>query len=238
MTPQLEKIFFNYIRKNKKYFNVVYPYFFRNSEIQYVYEILRDYVLSSEDVEVPTPVQYFDMIQLKDKEGVITKEIFKSILKIELSEYSEDKFILPKFNAWVLANRIKRGAIDIVDQTRGLDLDSAIETANKIKEITEEMSSLNFINDDDDYGSDFDDYDSHNQDSSSLKVSSGFETIDHMLGKGWDQASFNCIMSETNNGKCSSYDTIIKIRNKNTNKIEDIKIGDLFTKIKLNNKSI
>ena len=30
-TPQLEKVYFNFILKNKKYFDIVKAYFFRNS---------------------------------------------------------------------------------------------------------------------------------------------------------------------------------------------------------------
>jgi replicative DNA helicase len=50
-------------------------------------------------------------------------------------------------------------------------------------------------------GSDFDDPDNHIQDSSKFKVKSGFETIDHMLGGGWDIQTLNVIMGMTNAGK-------------------------------------
>ncbi len=204
MTPQLEKVFFNYILKYKKFFDVVKPYFFRNSEIQFVYGVIRNYMIQSSDVQIPTPRQILDMVNLEDKEGVITKEILKSILQVDLKEYDEKQFIEPKFNAWVLANRLKTGTVDIIDETRGLDsisdFDKAIEAANKIKGIVDEMSSLNFVQDED-LGADFDDPEMHVQDSSKFKIKSGFETLDHMLGGGWDIQTLNCIMAETNNGK-------------------------------------
>jgi replicative DNA helicase len=204
MTPQLEKVFFNYILKNKKYFELVKSYFFKNNEIQFVYDIIRKYILSNSDVDIPTPRQILDMVSLEDKNGTITKEILKSILQVNLSEYSEKDFILPKFNAWVLANRIKTGTVDIIEETRGLDsisdFDKAKDTANKIKQIIDDMASTNFINDEN-LGSDFDDPESHVQDSSKLKVKSGFETIDHMLGGGWDIQTLNILMASTNNGK-------------------------------------
>ena len=40
MTPQLEKVFLNYILNYKKYFDIVKPFFFRNSEIQFVYGVI------------------------------------------------------------------------------------------------------------------------------------------------------------------------------------------------------
>ena len=204
MTPQLEKVFFNYILSNKKYFDVVKTFFFRNSEIQFVYGVIRTYMLTNSDTGTPTPRQILDMVALEDKEGVITKEILKSILQVDLKEYDEKNFIEPKFNAWILANRLKTGTIDIIDETRNLDsisdFEKAVEAAGRIKAIVDEMSSTNFV-DDDDMGVDFDDAESHVQDSSKFKVSCGFPTIDHMLGGGWDIGTFNVIMAETNNGK-------------------------------------
>ena len=204
MTPQLEKVFFNYILAYKKYFELVKPFFFRNSEIQFVYGVIRNYILSSSDTKIPTPRQILDMISLEDKEGIITKEILKSILQVDLKEYDEKNFIEPKFNAWVLSNRLKTGTVDIIEETRNLDqihdFDKAIEAAERIKLIVDEMSSTNFVQDDD-LGSDFDDAENHIQDSSKFKIKSGFETLDHMLGGGWDIQTLNCIMAETNNGK-------------------------------------
>jgi replicative DNA helicase len=204
MTSSLEKVFFNYILKNKKYFEIIRPYFFRNSEIQFVFGIIREYMTKNSDVQIPTPRQILDMVTLEDKEGIITKEILKSLLTDNLKDYDEKNFIEPKFNAWILSNRIKAGTVDIIDETRNFDnisdFESAIERANKIRAIVDEMSSTNFV-DDDDLGSDFDDAELHVQDSSRFKVKSGFETIDHILGGGWDIGTLNCVMAETNNGK-------------------------------------
>jgi replicative DNA helicase len=204
MTSSLEKVFFNYILKNKKYFEIIRPFFFRNSEIQFVYGIIREYILKNSDAQIPTPRQILDMVTLEDKEGVITKEILKSVLTDNLKDYDEKNFIEPKFNAWILSNRIKAGTVDIIDETRNFDtvsdFESAVERANKIRAIVDEMSSTNFV-DDDDLGSDFDEPELHVQDSSRFKVKSGFETLDHILGGGWDIGTLNCVMAETNNGK-------------------------------------
>lgn len=238
MTPQLEKVYFNYILKNKKYFELVKPYFFRNSEIQFVYDILRKYMNKNADINVPTPRQILDMVNIEDKEGVITKDILKSILQIDLKEYDEKNFIEPKFNGWILSNRLKTGTVDIIDETRNLDnisdFENAIEAATRIRNIVTEMSSTNFVNDDD-LGSDFDDVDSHNQDTSSLKIKSGYETIDHMLGGGWDVGTLNILMGMSNAGKCSFSDTTIEIRNKINNKIEKISLEELFLRHRGNN---
>jgi replicative DNA helicase len=204
MTVSLEKIFFSFVLKNKRYFDIVEPHFFKNMELLFVYNIIRKYILTKKEAEVPSPKQILEMVQLEDRDGLITKEILKAMLSVTLSEYDENNFIIPKFNAWVLANRLKSGTVDIVDETRNLetktDFDSVLDSANKIRTIVEQMSNVNFA-DDDDMGSDFDDPEMHVQDSSRFKIRSGFDTIDHMLGGGWDISTLNCIMAETNNGK-------------------------------------
>lgn len=234
MTSSLEKVFFNYILKNKKYFEIVRPFFFRNSDMQFVFGVLREYMTKDSDVQLPTARQIWEMVTLVDKEGMITKEILKSLLTDNLKEYDEKNFVEPKFNAWVLSNRIKAGTVDIIDETRSFDsisdFDTAIERANKIRSIVDEMSSTNFI-DDDDLGSDFDEPELHVQDSSRFKVKSGFETLDHILGGGWDIGTLNCIMAETNNGKCFFVRTKCHIKNKIKNTLYEEEIGKIFTKI-------
>ena len=204
MTISLEKIFFAYILKNKRYIDIVEDNFFKNSEIQFVYRILSEYIKKNADADIPSPKQILEMVQLEDKDGIITKEILKSLLTVNLSDYDELNFIVPKLNAWILSNRLKSGTVDIIDETRNLDSISEYEdvmvAANKIKTIVDQMSKTDFVNDDD-LGSDFDDAELHVQDSAKYKIKSGFETIDHMLGGGWDISTLNVLMAETNNGK-------------------------------------
>ena len=95
------------------------------------------------------------------------------------------------------------------------EFDDASVISNKIKEICNSMTTVDYIQDDN-IGSDFDDVESHIQDSSRYKIKSGFDTIDHMLGGGWDISTLNIIMAETSNGKCVDYNMLIKCKNKKT----------------------
>jgi replicative DNA helicase len=205
MTIGIEKIFFGYILQNKKYFHIIEPYFFKNNEIQFVYQVIRNYMVSDSDIQLPSPKQILEMVGLEDKDGLITREMLKSMLTVNLDEYDEVNFIIPRFNAWILSNRLKAGTVDIVEETRNLDSTNDFETtyitAQKIKEIVDNMSSINFINDGDDMGADFDDVEAHVQDSSKFKIKTGYQTLDHMLGGGWDIGTLNMLMGETNSGK-------------------------------------
>jgi len=241
MTSSLEKVFFTYILNNKKYFELVKPYFFKNSEIQTVYNVIRQYMILNPEAEKPTPRQIFEMVSVEDKEGLITKEILKSILTINMQEFDEKNFIEPRFNSWVLSKKIQAGAIDILDETRDIEniheFDKMVDLSGKIRKMAEDMSSTNFLQDDD-MGSDFDDVESHVQDNSRLKVKSGFETIDHILGGGWDIGTLNVFMAETNGGKCCHFVSKILVKNKQNDTMSELDIGTLFSKISQGDQDI
>lgn len=240
MTVSLEKIFFTWILNNKKFFELVDPFFFKNKEIQFVYLTIRKYMISDISLDIPSPKQIWEMVKLDDKVDMITKDILKNILSTNLDEFDHKNFIEPRFNAWVHINRTKSGIVDIVDITRDLDnisdFDKAQEQIGRIKGIIDSVTSTSFIKDDEDLGSDFDSPEDHSQETSKFKVKSGFTTIDHMLGGGWDCGNFICIMGETNQGKCFSYDGDIKIRKigdvSGFGVEENIKIGKLFSLIR------
>lgn len=234
MTVSLEKIFFAFILSNKRYFPIVDDVFFRNKEIETVYKILRKYILDNPEAEVPSPKQILEMVSLEDKDGIITKEILKQMLTTNLKDYDEQNFIIPKLNAWILTNKLKTGAVDIIDETRSLDqktdFDSVMDSAYKIRSIVDQMSNINFA-DDEDLGSDFDEAEHHVQDTAKFKVKTGFDTIDHMLGGGWDIQTLSVVMAETNNGKCFFKDTLCNIRKKQNREEITIEINKMFSKI-------
>lgn len=206
MTVSLEKIFFAYILENKRFMPIVDKYFFKNREIEFVYGVIRTYMLSKDDVSKPSPRQILEMVKLEDKEDMISKEILKSMLSVELKEY-DDKFILPRLKGWIMSNRTKNAIVDIIDISRDIDgsmtdLDSVTKSVDKIREIVDKASNVNVLSDDDeDLGSDFDDVESHSQDTATDKRSSGFVTLDHILGGGFDTHTLNVLMAETSNGK-------------------------------------
>jgi len=106
--------------------------------------------------------------------------------------------------------------------------------AGKIKDKIIESTSTKF-NSDDTLGSDFDDPEAHTQETDLIKIKTGWDSMDTILGGGWDISTFNVIMGTTNSGKCFFGSGIIYIRHKKNNKIEKIKIENFFAKIKSKN---
>lgn len=204
MTVTLEKIFLNYILQNKAYIPNVLPSFFKNADIQFVYGVIRDYVLESTTSDVPTPKQIYEMILLKDVENSIKKETLKNLLKADLDQYDETNFIKKNLHSWILTNKIKTGTSSIIDETRKIDdnfdINGAFDIAQKIREITHESTSTLFI-DDEDLGSDFDNADNHSQDHSVTKIKTGFTSLDSMTNGGLDRSTLSLALGKTNSGK-------------------------------------
>jgi hypothetical protein len=235
MNVGMEKVFFHHILENPEQFLKVETYFFKNDDIQFIYNVVRNEYVISKNKSVPTPQQILALVKLNDIEKKIADNLVKMLLKGDNSGYGDEEWIEKRFKAWKLSNLTKNNVLKSVEYIRGLEeinYDNVVDVAAKIKNMFNESSIID--NDDSDLGEDFDDPESHKLTDTTKKMSTGWSCMDKILSGGWDQASLNVIMGETNIGKCSSYDTIVEIRNKITNNIEKITIGDFFERIKEN----
>jgi len=226
----LEKVFFKHVLENPEQFYKVEPYFFKNDDIQFIYNVVREeYILSK---KVSTSQQILAMVKLNDVEKKIEANLVKMLLKGDNDSY-DDEWISTRFKAWKLSNTTKNNVMKSIDYIRGLDeidFDSVSEVSAKIIQMFNESKMI--ADDDEDLGDDFDDPNTHRVTESTKKMSSGWKSLDRIMSGGWDQASLNVLMGETSVGKCSSPDTIIKIRNKHTGIIEEVNFQDFFNDIK------
>jgi len=201
MNIGMEKVFFHWILDNAEQFLKVEPYYFKNDDIQFVYQIVRDEYVVSKSKNVPTPQQILAMVKLNDVDKKIEDNLIKMLLKGDNSSY-EDGWISNKFKAWKLSNLTKNNVLKSVEYIRGLEeinYDNVVDVAAKIKNMFNEASLIG--DDDNDLGEDFDDPESHKVTDTSRKISTGWSCLDKILSGGWDQASLNVLMAETNGGK-------------------------------------
>ena len=77
-------------------------------------------------------------------------------------------------------------------------------------------------------GSNFFDVDSHKS-VKDYKIPYTWEYFNRISKGGLDLKTLTCYIGGTNSGKCSTSDTKIRIRNKKTGEIKEIKIGDFFS---------
>lgn len=229
----LEKAFFAKILSEPEQFYSVNSHFFVNEQIRIVYDVLREEYINATDKSVPSPGQIWAMVSLVDEAKVVSKEALKTLLKEDLTQYQED-WLNTRFKSWKISKHTReqiKESIDLIKNMDEINYDNVMDIASRLKEKFSEIDSIG--NDDTDLGDDFDDPNSHKQLVSERKMSSGWSNIDKIMGGGWDHATFNLIMGETNVGKCLIHSKL-RIRNKKTQKIETILIEDLFTKIKNN----
>lgn len=234
MNAQMEKFFFTWILEHPNQFYKIEPEFFKNDDIQFIYKVVRDEFMVSKDKKTPSPQQIVAMIKLRDPEEKISNNIIKNILKNDNSVHDQE-WLDRKFKAWRLSNLAKNNvyeSIELIRNLKDVDLDNVTDIVSTLKSM---YSNIALIEDDDnDLGADFDDPEMHKQETSKNKISSGWGNVDIILSGGWDKGTFNVLMGETNCGKCCDYNTFIKIKNKKTNEIIEIKIGDFYKLLKSN----
>ena len=201
MNTNMEKHYFIYILDNSDQFSKVEPFFFKNSDIQFVYTVIREEYLRSESHIVPSPQQIYSMVKLADQDNKISDKVIKLLLQSDNSDISNE-WLLPRFKAWKIQNQLKGELINTIDLIRGIEevnYDNIVEIAQKIKG---KFGNVLLVDDDDnDLGSDFDDPESHKQLISKNSIATGWSCIDSILGGGWSKSTLNVIMGETNVGK-------------------------------------
>lgn len=233
MNPNMEKNFFTYILENPNQFSKVDAYFFKNEHIQFIYSIVKEEYQTSKVRKVPSPQQIVDMIKLNDPENNIPDATIKIVLKNDISDKKD--WLETRFRAWKLSNMVKNKTSKTIEEIRNLqdiDLTNVQNIVSKIRNLYNEIPLID--DDEDDVGEDFDDPQNHIQDYSKYKIPSGWSSVDKILSGGWDLATFNVLMGETNIGKCSISSTYIKVKNKKSGTIMDIKIGDFYDMLKNN----
>jgi hypothetical protein len=144
----MEKLFFSYIMENSEQFYKVEPFFFKNTEISFVYQVIREEYLKSKNKVIPTPKQILAMVQLYDTD----EKISKNVLKILLTENTKDvemEWLEPRFKAWKLSNHSRSAVLKAIEQIRAIkdiDYDNVREVTQSIQNT---FSTINQMDDDD-----------------------------------------------------------------------------------------
>lgn len=229
----LEKAFFAKILNEPEQFYKIKPHFFANEQIRLIYETVRENYISGKDKIVPSPKQIWTMVSLVDSAKIVSKEAFKIIMSVDLSEYG-DEWLDPRFKSWKVSKHTRdqiKESIDLIHGMEEINYDNVMDIATRLKDKFAEIDSLS--NDDADLGDDFDDPNSHKQMVSMRKMTSGWSNVDKILSGGWDHATLNLIMGETNVGKCF-ISSELRVKNKKTGEIKNIKVEDFYNQIKTN----
>jgi len=201
MTANLEKQFFNWILRNPNHFRIVMGFYFENEDIRFVYDVIRNEYMSSEDKQVPSSKEIISLVQLKDKAGRIPDEFIKALLKFNPDDYREE-YITTRFNAWVLYYSATNGLMESYEDVKNIDKTDINAVKAAISRIRENMDEgLNVQVNKSSLGLDFDDPDAHDQDTEHNKITSGFACFDTITEGGFDRKTFNVWMGAPGAGK-------------------------------------
>lgn len=201
INANLEKAFLIKILNEPDQFYKVKPHFFANDQIRLIYEVVRENYITSTNKIVPSFKQIWLMVSLVDTTNIVSKEAFTIIKNFDLSNYDND-WLDSRFKSWKVSKHTRDQIKESIDLIHGMDeinYDNVMDIAIRLKDKFAEIDSLS--NDDADLGDDFDDPESHKQNVSMRKMASGWSNIDKILSGGWDHATLNILMGETNVGK-------------------------------------
>ena len=135
VNTNLEKLFFAKILDDATQFYKVEPFFFRNEQIRFVYEIIRDNYLNSKDKIVPSPKQIWTMISTHDTEKIVTKEAFKSLLTENTTDVSPEWLDL-RYKAWKSSNHTRNKVVDAIDMIKKMedvDYDNVMDVVQRLE---------------------------------------------------------------------------------------------------------
>jgi replicative DNA helicase len=209
LSVNFEKLYFAFILSRPEYFSRVEPYFFKAQEIQLVFSVVKDEYKNHPTDGVPKVKRIVELVRLNDKKKLIKGEVLKSLLTVNLDEYSPDgkddskhAWLEKRVQAWITFNTVQSGLAESIDYIRNidqLDHDNVMDVASKIRSIIGTSSLISFG--EESLGSSFDDLEAHIQDEATEKVTTGWPCLDNILNKGWDIKTLNVFMGETNSGK-------------------------------------
>jgi hypothetical protein len=223
-----EKIYFKYILDNPEQFIKVDPHFFKNEDIKFVYDVIRENYLVSKHKVVPSPNQTLAMVKLNSDVRTIEKNKLGMLMKHNNDNYTQE-WLEEKFKSWKLSNKVKDNVMKSIDVLRNIDesdYDKVKEAAGKVKNMIHEVDLID--DDDTDLGADFDDPSTHRQDETVQKISTGWKCLDNMLNGGWDYQSLVVLIGETNVGKCHSSLSSLSLRRLSSKTQQNMAVGKFF----------
>ena len=114
VTVGLEKVFFHHILNNTDQFLKVEVDFFKNEDIQFIYNVVKNEYIVSKSKVATSPQQILAMVKLNDTDKKIADNLIKMLLKGDNDGYS-DEWISKKFKAWKLSNLTRNNVFKSID---------------------------------------------------------------------------------------------------------------------------
>lgn len=221
VATHLEKIFFHYLLDRKELLGLVKDRFFETADIKKIYQLCSEF--TEKYNTVPTKSQINELVKMKGLTEDLDPSKIDYLYEVNLKEYDED-WLKETAESWIEYKNLDLSVFDLLNylKTTKVTTDNVKDVVQNAKNIISERNNLQFNFDE---GLDFFNPESHIQPLADT-FSSGIPMIDLVLGGGWYSKALFCFIGEMKIGKCTSYDTMITVRNKKTGLIEKIQVGD------------
>lgn len=223
-----EKIIFNYFLHKSHYLKNIGQDFFKNKDLNHVSKLAKEFYLKF--AEPPTREQMKALVS--DDSDETPTDIIDTIYNINLKEYDKE-WLKRTAEAWVKWRHFNKQLIKTVEYIKTQKI-SPDNVENVVQQGISMISTEGSINFDVDVGLNFFDPEDHKQ-LQTEKIETGWTFVDRVSGGGYNTKSLVIYAGEQGIGKCLIKDTFIKVRNKKTGKIQSIKIGDFYNKIRKSN---
>ena len=201
----MEKYFFAYIMENPTYFSRVEPIAFDNPNISFIYKVIREHYTSLKNPTIPNNYKILELVRMYDPNKKIEKEFLKGLLNVDIGNITQDAnddYLQKAVQSWCTTSAIKHKMYEAADFIRDLnpvDYQNTELVASKIRDMIGDATLMDY--DDEDLGLDFDDPESHVQDTVANKIPTGWHNIDELLQGGWDKKTLNIVIGPSNSGK-------------------------------------
>jgi hypothetical protein len=220
-----ENIILRYVISSQTYLETCKRGFFKNESFGEILAAVREFW--DKYHEIPASEQLIEAFKLKGNSDGVDKAEIKSIYEIDLSKY-EDEWLKETTEFFIEYKNLTKSAVDAVKyiQSTPVTSENIKNVIDTFKNIVIERNNIDFAFDE---GLDFFNPESHKQYSFNT-FSSGYPFIDTVLGGGFSAKSLYVFMGMPKVGKCGL--GYVKGRNKRTGEIYNIKIEDLYEKIR------
>jgi hypothetical protein len=213
---------------NPAYLENAKPEFFKNNSFGEIHKLAKKFW--DKYNEIPSREQMKESAKMEGVTDRLELSEIDAIYNIELSSYQED-WLTETTECFIEYKNLTRSAVDAVQyiQKTPVTAENIKEVINTFKNIVVERNNLDFSFDE---GLDFFNPESHKQLSHNT-FKSGYNYIDTVLGGGFSAKSLYVFMGMPKVGKCFLGYT--KVRNKCTGEILEIRVDDLYEKLKSEN---
>lgn len=217
---QTSKYIFAYMLKNPDYLMNVHKGFFRQDDLQLIAMTAKSFFKTHR--ESPSCEQM--KLLLKDVDGV-TPEAIDDYYDVDITPM-DPNWIKNTVEGWIKMQSLIKGLSEsgVLLKTTDVTYENSGPIVEKVLEKFDQIKTITF---DDNIGYDFFNIENH-KNTKEEKIPFTWEFWNKSSDGGLDPKTLTAYLGSTNIGKCCTYDTMVRIRNKKTGEIREIKIGDLF----------